>query len=36
MYEKYKINDIFQLKLQLNQQKDNIIKYIDNILENKK
>jgi len=36
MYEKHKINDIFQLKLQLNQQKDNIIKYIDNILENKK
>jgi len=35
MQEKHKINDIIQLKDQLNQQKDNLFQYIDNILENK-
>jgi len=32
---KNKINDIIQLKDQLNQQKDKLFQYIDNILENK-
>jgi len=35
MYEKHKMDELCQLKMQLNQLKNKIIKYIDNILDNK-
>jgi len=35
MYEKHNFNDLCQLKGQINQLKNNTIKYIDNILDNK-
>jgi len=35
MYEKHSFNDLCQLKGQINQLKNNTIKYIDNILDNK-